>query len=217
MCIALLATALLAAAPPPAPQNQVVALNVGEQKVLSLGEIVKVAVGDPNVADIKPLDRDQLLVVGKGAGQTTLLIWTSKAGAAASLHELSVHVGAETGATLTQALRALLPGADLSVTLLNGKQVVQGRVLTLSELRRLKTLVKGEPDVVLMVSFDRAGVARVVARINAELQKAGLTHARAEQVGNEIFLEGHVEDEADARKAQLIAESFTGGPVPNMP
>jgi len=201
MFVQLLAAAVLCAT----PGSKSLELDVGAQKILEVPGLSRVAVGDPEVADVKPLDGKQLLVVGKAQGNTTLLVWTSAAGGALAF---DLHVRADTGEALSKSLRALLPADDLRVSVLNGKRVVQGQVLTLGDLRKLHQLVEGDSDVVLMVQLELSAQHLLIERINAELQKAGLRDAKAELVGTEIFLEGHVDDEADAHKAQLIAESL---------
>ena len=190
----LLATLLLAAGAPDAPRQ--LELDVGAQKVLDVKGIQRVAVGDPAVADVHPVGSNQLLLVGKGEGHTTLLVWSS-AGGKPELLKLDLRVSRQTNAALERALRQTLPAEDFKVTELNGKRVVEGHVLSVEDMKRLQTLVAGDPDVVLLVDLDRSAQTHLVNRINAELQKQGLKNAHAELVGSRIFLEGHVEEEAD--------------------
>jgi pilus assembly protein CpaC len=44
--------------------------------------ITRVAIGNPDVADVNVINRTQLLVTGKSTGRTTLMVWTSGAKAA---------------------------------------------------------------------------------------------------------------------------------------
>src|ERR687884_526051 len=69
----LLFAALLAAAP---PEGAVIALGVGQQKVLQLGNIARVAIGEPDIADVKQVGGgSELLITGMGEGRTSLLVW----------------------------------------------------------------------------------------------------------------------------------------------
>jgi hypothetical protein len=52
-------------------------LGVGTQKVLTIPNIQRVAVGDSAICDVKTIGNNQLLVIGAGKGQTTLLVWLS--------------------------------------------------------------------------------------------------------------------------------------------
>jgi serine/threonine-protein kinase len=50
-------------------------LGVGKMETLEFSCLARVAVGDPNIADVKTLGEGQLLVLGAAAGETTLLVW----------------------------------------------------------------------------------------------------------------------------------------------
>lgn len=61
-----------------APTNEErVTLTPGQQKVFTPGgRLVRVAVGDTDVVDVKVIGHEQLLLVaGKSAGETTLIVW----------------------------------------------------------------------------------------------------------------------------------------------
>ena len=45
------------------------------QAVLDIDGITRVAVGDPDVCDIKTVGDNQLLVIGTNPGKTTILVW----------------------------------------------------------------------------------------------------------------------------------------------
>lgn len=219
MIHALLVTSLLAGAPhspslkadaPPRAME----LDVGAQKVLDFPGVARIALGDPGVADVKPLDGHQVLVVGKSQGHTTLLLWSSRGGTPTKV-ELSV--SRHTGEALEEALHKMLPGADLRVDEFNGRRVVRGKVLTVADLRRLQQLTEGDAEVVLMVDLDRSAQTYMVVQINNALQREGMKNAHAVLVGSKIFLEGSVQDEGEAKKASLIAESVYGATVERMP
>jgi pilus assembly protein CpaC len=76
--VALPLTAVAAAGPDAGQAQPPLTLEVGASKVLDLGEVDRVAVGDPQVADIRPVASGQLLVVGVAAGTTTLRVWNKK-------------------------------------------------------------------------------------------------------------------------------------------
>lgn len=50
--------------------------------------------------------------------------------------------------------------------------------------------------------------AVVAQRITAELHKAGLSQARAECLGQTVFLEGSVADEEESKRALSIANAL---------
>ena len=77
LCLSLLLLPLttLAAQQEGAPQLPRVDLSVGAQRVLVLPRVVKVAVGDAAIVDVKTLGKDQVLLTGVGEGETTLRVW----------------------------------------------------------------------------------------------------------------------------------------------
>jgi Flp pilus assembly secretin CpaC len=65
------------AGPQANPPPQRLALGVGHSAILERKHLARVAVGDPEIADIKVIGigGNQLLIVGQRLGSTTLLIW----------------------------------------------------------------------------------------------------------------------------------------------
>ena len=67
---------VLAAAPSLAQREGVISLGVGQQKILQLGNVARVAIGEPEVADVKQVGSGgELLLTGIGEGRTSLLVW----------------------------------------------------------------------------------------------------------------------------------------------
>jgi pilus assembly protein CpaC len=57
------------------PANETLVLEVGEERVLHLPDVKRLALGDPRVADIQVTHNQTVVVSGLSAGETTLLIW----------------------------------------------------------------------------------------------------------------------------------------------
>ena len=57
------------------PARGFISVDEGAMHTLEVKCIERVAVGDPNIADVKTLGNDELLIIGASAGATTLLIW----------------------------------------------------------------------------------------------------------------------------------------------
>ncbi|MBS2029277.1 MAG: protein kinase [Deltaproteobacteria bacterium] len=60
---------------PAGPTRSTLKLRVGNQEVIDTVGTEKLAIGDPDIADIKPIGERQVLVVGMKAGSTELTIW----------------------------------------------------------------------------------------------------------------------------------------------
>ncbi|NVJ25837.1 MULTISPECIES: pilus assembly protein N-terminal domain-containing protein [Myxococcus] len=50
-------------------------LKAGEQRVLDMEGLSRLALGDPETAEVKTLGKGKIEVTGKVAGTTTMLVW----------------------------------------------------------------------------------------------------------------------------------------------
>lgn len=183
-----------------------IVLGVGAQRVLEVPDgIERVSVGDPEVADVKPLGRDQVLVLAGKIGRTTLIVWRS--GGRQDSHAIVVRHG-----TLDQTvseIRALLGDREgIAIRTVGDRIFLEGDVLTAADFRRVEQVVALYPGV---RSFVRVapGARRVVAQhLSSAFADAGLPGVQAQVVGSTLFLEGHVESEGEMRKATLIAQAL---------
>ena len=65
--------------PAPADARETVTVRAGNSKALKAPGVTRVALGDPEIADVKVTEDDVLRVDGLKAGETTLIVWTGKA------------------------------------------------------------------------------------------------------------------------------------------
>ncbi|MEW6431514.1 MAG: pilus assembly protein N-terminal domain-containing protein [Myxococcota bacterium] len=194
MVSALLVLAVVAADP--------VVLSPGEQSVLRVPGITRIAVGDPTVADVTPTAKGELLVLGKKLGRTTLTLWSARG---LETRQLVVDDGhaSELGVKLKQ-----LVSPSLRVEKFAGYTVVDGTLDSVEEWSRLNALVGGDPNVKVLARLNPRVLPVVAQRITAAFHKAGLAQARAECVGQTVFLEGSVADEVELQRALLIANAL---------
>src|SRR5205085_6285755 len=58
------------------PDGAIITLGVGQQKVIQLANVARVAIGEPEIADVKQVGGGgELLITGVGEGRTSLLVW----------------------------------------------------------------------------------------------------------------------------------------------
>src|SRR4051812_37349297 len=69
---------VLLAVPSARADESTVRLAPGEQKVLDIPGLRRVAVAAPAVADVKVVGKSQLLIVALSRGTTALTVWTDK-------------------------------------------------------------------------------------------------------------------------------------------
>lgn len=92
VCVSLVMSATVKAQPP----GEVIQLEAGHHKVFPQSQSVqKVAIGDPEVADVRAVSKHEVLVTGKKVGTTTLMVWPQ---GAAKPREFTVLVSPSTTA-----------------------------------------------------------------------------------------------------------------------
>jgi pilus assembly protein CpaC len=197
MITALLLLTTLAAEP--------VRLAPKEQEVLKVGNISRVAVGDPSIADVTPTGKGELLITARQRGRTTITLWTAKG--TVERREIVVDDGrtSELGKLIKSTVNPSLTVAEY-----NGTTVVDGVLDSTDELRRLRTLIGDDANVKILAKLDPRVLPAVAQNINAALQREGIKNAKVNVVGSILMLEGSVADEREMKKAQLIADSFAG-------
>jgi pilus assembly protein CpaC len=184
--------------------SETMRLRPGAHSVLRTPGLTKVAIADPEVADVQ-VSAGELLVLGRRRGRTTMTLWY---GSRVSTRSLVVDDGS------TDDIARLvhdLVDPSLHVEAFEDKVVIDGKVDSLQDLRRLEQLVGDDPRVKLMVRVDPAAIRVLAETITQALHKNGMPSAQATAVGSKIVLEGSVSDLTERDKAQTIADSYYSG------
>src|SRR5256885_455329 len=196
--VALLTVALAAAPGVAQPEGSVITLGVGQQKIFQPGNVSRVAIGEPEIADVKQVGNgSELLLTGVGEGRTSLLIWRH-GGARLSY---TVVVRRQDPKELVSEIRALLGDREgIQARVIGDRVFLDGETLTADDYDRVGQILQLYPSV---KSFVRPGVnARRLAAdaLNKALQRSGLRGVTASLVGGTVVLEGSVESKEDLRK-----------------
>ncbi|MFD1555926.1 type II and III secretion system protein family protein [Paraburkholderia silviterrae] len=111
-------------------------IAVGEQRTLPVtGTLTRIAVGDPSVADVLVIRGDRrggVLLVGKGAGTTNVMLW--EGGGAPRTFTVNV---------TTNAARALLGAGTPDVKVLGDTALITGRAATMEQHQRAVAAAQG--------------------------------------------------------------------------
>lgn len=111
----MLGTGVAAAATP-------LSVNLNESKYIESPNITRLAVGNPEIADVQLLSHNDYLLVGKKAGSTSLIVWTN-----GQRKEYSIYVSSEDQGT-AQAIQQAIGYPDVKVQMIKDKILLRGKV-----------------------------------------------------------------------------------------
>ena len=194
------------ASAPPARAEDAITLAVGQQRVLTVNGMTRVAVAKDQVADVKPLASNQLLITAMAPGQTEVTIFR---GNAAPL-KYSVNVtAADIKRVLADVKKMLGDREGITVTQQGERLFLEGSALTLEDMQKVEQVAQMYPQVVKnQVRLDPSAKNLVAQQLNSALQRAGLRGAIATVVGSTVFVEGKVDSDGDMKKADVVMKSM---------
>lgn len=141
-CVAVIALASAAVAQGDGPT---LTLGVGQQKTLTLRNVQRVAIGDPEVADVKQVGGgSELLLTGVGEGRTSLLVWFRNERRAS----YSVVVRKQDLRELVGEVRTLLGDREgIRVRVVGDKVYLDGETITADDYERVQLVLSTYPQV----------------------------------------------------------------------
>jgi pilus assembly protein CpaC len=197
---------LAAAAAVAQGEGATLTLGVGQQKTLTLRNVQRVAIGDPEVADVKQIGGgSELLLTGVGEGRTSLLVWFRDE----RRMSYSVVVRKQDLRELVNEVRALLGDREgIRVRVVGDKVYLDGETITADDYERVQLVLATYPQVKSLVR-PSANAKRLAAdTMNKALQRAGLRNVHASVVGGALLLEGSVESKEELAKAELVMKTI---------
>ncbi len=115
MTACMLGTGIATAATP-------LSVNLNESKYMETPNITRLAVGNPDIADVQLLSHNDYLLVGKKAGSTSLIVWSN-----GERKEYSVYVSSEDQGT-AQAIQKAIGYPGVQVQMIKDKILLRGKV-----------------------------------------------------------------------------------------
>jgi pilus assembly protein CpaC len=117
--------ALLCAFPGSILAQERMSLYVGEVKVIRVGDVDRVAVGDGKLLSTSILKNGQLIILAEAEGETKLHIWTIDQ----KERQIKVMIGKNDAQRQVEEIRSLLRGLPgVTVRIVGGRPVVEGTV-----------------------------------------------------------------------------------------
>jgi pilus assembly protein CpaC len=143
-------------------------LTLGGAKVVSVHAPERVAIGNPDVADVKQISDEELLLTGKTAGSTTLIVWFENGRKDISTVIVTAGKSAQTMIQVDVQVMEISKNEDLNLGLDWDRLVGATGQLSLQEaanppLQALGTLQRGKLDLLLKLLVQK-GNAKVLAR-----------------------------------------------------
>jgi len=165
-------------------------VTVGKSVVLDLARpITRIVVGLGDFAEATAVSPTQVLVNGKAAGETTLILWDTGGGR----QFFNVTVRPSTFAshdqleTVRRQLRAELPGQDLSVTTEGGNVYLRGTVNDLNSSSRAALIAGTAGKVVNLLSVKVPPAER---QILLKVRFASVDRSKEKDLGLNLFSTG---------------------------
>jgi pilus assembly protein CpaC len=196
-----------------APEGGNINLSVGAQRVLTISNVQRIAVGDQSVADVKTVGNNQILVVAQGEGKTTLIVWKTSG----QRITYSISVRKQDADAIIGEIRKLLSDVEgVSVRMVGDRVYLDGQAYTSQDMERVERVAALYPHTVVNLVKASSNAKKLVAQnLNSAFQKAGLRNVSATVIGATVFLEGSVESQQDLQKAELIVKAM-GEKVENL-
>ena len=195
-----------------ASAEQTIRLDVGQQRILTYRNMDKVAVGDSNVADVRRLGKNRILIQAVSSGSTSIIIirrQMPKLTFRIIVSKLDPH-------KLVRLVKKILGDMEGVKIRRVGEQVyLDGYALTSADYQKIHKVVKLFPQVKSFVKLNPGAIRHVARTIRETLHNSGMRNIKVKVIGNTIFLEGSVESKRDLKKAGLITRAL-GPPVENL-
>ncbi len=208
LCIvmaALLFPGVASAAPAESAREQLT-LAVGGQRVLPVKGLVRVAIGDAAIADVKPIGGAQVLVVGKAEGSTSLMVWQE--GGRQRSWQLTVRSRVR-DEVVEEAARLLRDTPSLKVRAVGEQLLLEGNAATPEAAARLDQVRELFPAVKVLATVTPEARRPLAEAITARLHGAGYRGTRVEIVDSTLFLEGDVESEQELQRVERILRAMS--------
>lgn len=188
-------------------------IAVGKTAVIDFtNRVTRVAVGLGDIAEANVVSPTEILVNGKAAGATSLIVWEQ--GGARQFFNVTVHPSRFTSedslTDLRRQLRIALPGQNVDVSYDNGLVVLRGTVTDLNSSNRAVQLASTVGKVVNLLYVD---VPQSPPQILLKVHFCSVDRSMEKQLGINIFSLGATNSIGQVSTGQFSppAVSFTGG------
>ena len=196
-----------AAATPPGPVERGVALRLvaGKSTLLALpNDIVRVSVGNPEVADVVLTHPREVYLLGRKSGQTNLMLWGK--GSPTRLHDISVSTDTD---TLKTKLQEWVPGIDdLKVESLGEHLLLSGLARDAVKAQRAVHMAEAFGGEKKVINLLRVGSAQ---QVMLEVKVAEVSRNLLDELGVDLSMTRVAGDTTLRLLTQLVSTAVGTG------
>ena len=187
-------------------------VSVGKSALVDFDkQVTRVAIGSPDVAEATAVSPKEVMVNGKTAGDTTLIVWEEDGGR--QFFNVSVHASrfvAEDHVTdLRRELRTALPEQNINVTAVNNLIFLRGTVKDLTSSDRAVEIASTAGKVVNLLYVQVPPAPR---QILLKVRFASVDRSKANQLGLNIFSTGAANTIGTVSTGQFTAPTVAAPP-----
>jgi pilus assembly protein CpaC len=194
-------------------------LSVGKSVVLDLARpVTRIVVGLGDFAEAQAVSPTQVLLSGKTAGETSLIVWDT--GGGRQFFNVTVrpssYVANDNLEAVRRELRAELPGQTLRVTQENGNVFLRGTVKDLNSSERAVLIASTAGKVVNLLNVN---VPNSESQILLKVKFASIDRSKVRAFGINLFSTGFGNTVGSISTSQFSAPSVTptvGGGAPTV-
>lgn len=184
-------------------------ITAGQNKVIRLKGLDRVAVGDTKIADVSVMaDGEQVLITAKKVGTTSLILWTAAGSESRAIRVVS----GDPNKVLSEVQAIMGTVEGINARVVGDKVILEGNALTYDDFNKIARIIKMYPQVQSFVQMSPLARQSYVDQINDAMKKAGLVSVAARMAGKKIFLEGEVATKKELENAGLIAAALMENP-----
>ena len=158
-------------------KNQHLKLYKGEVKVIKIGNVDRVAVGDGKILSTSITKNGQLIILAEKAGETLVHIW----GKDGWERELIIQISESNPKSAESEIKSLLRNATgLNVRTVGGRIVIEG-VVGPADAAKLQAIKKYYPDIILLASETTASFHDKMVHMKVQITE--FSSSALEEVG----------------------------------
>ena len=178
----------------------------GCSRILPVEDVVRVAVANPNIADVVVVSKTELIINGKALGRTTLYIWDSMGRTG---YDVKVY---EDNEGLIEEISEVIGLPELELRLAKSTLLMEGVCQTDAEYERADKIARAYADKVLnLITVLDPKIPPPPPTIDGSEVEAGMgiDGVGVRVVKDAIILEGLVDKASDVERAESFARLYT--------